>query len=422
MALQIPIFSPLTDSQAELTSKIGSMKNLLSLPFEKSNKISKDKQISTFDYLLKILSAMGLTPEIIFKIFFDKVFDSTTDFLEDKILRALASSIARKGRDLSSSTPPIASPTPEEIETLTESNYQKLKAVIPTNFLSTVKQAMLKEFVNIIFGPKDKIGSAITPALTPTQKEELFQQVICGINLFTINSTPILREEDVEFNKIKLRRQLEQGNVEYEISCQTVKIKLPENTGFIFEGGGIYTLPSTSLTPGGSMQILVSYVTNQIQNINNQNNANSGGKSFWQILIEKLLNYISTIVIYFLGPVFSIINTLPNGSGLNINNVCYNPCLIQNDPEDEDKKAFTKSLANQLLKELLSTLLIYAIREFKKLVKNYFARTAREKIRRKIQETKLKYKIFNKTGDSDKAIRFRAAAATLSSLLVNINS
>ena len=81
MALQIPIPSPLTDSQAELTSKIGSMKSLLALPIDVHLKIPKGNQISTFDYLLKVFKTLGIEPELIFNIFLAKnfVFTKSSD-------------------------------------------------------------------------------------------------------------------------------------------------------------------------------------------------------------------------------------------------------------------------------------------------------------------------------------------------------
>ena len=101
MAISVPINAPLTDSQAELTAKIGSMKSLLALPTIKKRNIPKENQMSTYDYLIKILDVMGLTPEIIFNAFLTKVFDQTGTFLEEKVLGAIADSIGQQGIQLS---------------------------------------------------------------------------------------------------------------------------------------------------------------------------------------------------------------------------------------------------------------------------------------------------------------------------------
>ena len=60
MAFKTQQNAPLTDSQKEVTAKIGSMKSLLSLPFRRNKNIPKNQQISTFDYLLKILRVFDI--------------------------------------------------------------------------------------------------------------------------------------------------------------------------------------------------------------------------------------------------------------------------------------------------------------------------------------------------------------------------
>ena len=67
---------------------------------------------------------------------------------------------------------------------------------------------------------------------------------------------------------------------------------------------------------------------------------------------------------------------------------------------------------------------MFAIKEFKKLVANYFAKTAIEKQKRKIEKIKQKYEIFNKFGQAaalaSKAQKYAAAASTLAGVLGNI--
>ncbi len=62
--------------------------------------------------------------------------------------------------------------------------------------------------------------------------------------------------------------------------------------------------------------------------------------------------------------------------------------------------------------------IIENIREFKKLIKNYFARTAQEKLKRKADKIKMKFKIFGKLSDAaSKAVKFQAALKSLASIL-----
>ena len=150
MSLNIPISSPLTESQSELTSKIGSMKNLLSLSIDTNFNIPKNKQISVFDYLIKILKTLGVDSDLIFNIFLDKIFDETGTFLEEKVLDAVADSIGEKGRKLPSTINLTA--TDIEKEEYKESNRKYLSGLIPPTFLQSNKQQIAKNLTIMIFG------------------------------------------------------------------------------------------------------------------------------------------------------------------------------------------------------------------------------------------------------------------------------
>lgn len=429
MALKTPISSPLTSSQAELTSKIGSMKSLLALPIDVHLNIPKDKQISTFDYLLKVLRALGVEPELIFNIFLDKIFDAAGNFLEDKVIAAIADSIGQKGRQLPGINNPTA--TQKEKDAYKISNRAYLAGLLPgQSFTQPIKQQIAKNLTIMIFGPKDG-PAAIALNSDPLERERLIKESVCGINLFSLSSDPIIRQEDVEYNRVKLKQQLEKGEVIFEVSCQHVKVVLPKDPGYIFGEGGLFTSSSTlPPTPSQSLNVLVQHVKNTGQRINNEENANSIGHSFFEIMIGKLLNYISSLVFPFLGPIFALIQNDPNAgagsAGLNASNVAYSNCDIMNTANDpsqdpKEKQEFLRSLANALLKELLRLLLVFAIKEFKKLVVNYFTRTAIERQKRKSQKVKQKFGIFDSSGaaleTAGKAKKYAIAAATLATIL-----
>jgi len=426
MALQVPVSSPLTDSQAELTSKIGSMKSLLALPIDIHLTIPKDKQISTFDYLLKVLRALGIEPELIFNIFLDKVFDAAGNFLEDKVIAAIADSIGQKGRDLANG---INNPsaTQKEKDGYKKNNLAYIVGLLPgPTFTQAIKQQIAKNLTLMIFGPKDGPAATVLNS-DPLERERLIKESVCGINLFSLSSDPVVRQEDVEYNRVKLKQQLEKGEVVFEVSCQHVKVILPADPGYIFGEGGLFTASSTlPPTPSQSLNILVQHVKNTGQRINNEENSNSIGHSFFEIMIGKLLNYISSLVFPFLGPIFAAVNTSSVGGDLNPSNVAYSNCDIMNTANDssqnpEEKQEFLRSLANALLKELLRFLLVFAIKEFKKLIANYFTRTAIERQKRKSAKIKQKFGIFESAGaaleTAGKAKKYAVAAATLATIL-----
>ncbi len=414
MAIDLPINAPLTDAQGELTAKVGSMKSLLALPSIRKRNIPKANQMSAFDYLLKVLEAMGLSPEIVFNAFLTKIFDEAGN-LEGKVLDAIGDSIGEQGKQLS---PFINNPgaTKEQKKAYKTSNKAYIRSVMTnsTTFLQTVKEKIAKDLLVMIFGP----AKANPNSLNSSQAEvdALISNAVCGEGLFSLSNDPIVRNQDIEYNRIKLREQLEKGEVVFEITCQDVKIKLPEDPRFIFNGGGSFTSSSSVTSPAQSLSFSVQYVNNQVQRINNESNANKGGKKFLQILIEKLLSFISALVQPYLPFVFSKINaTLP---AIQQRDFVFDNCEIANNPEDDSKKEFAKSLFNALMKDLLKLLLLFVIKKFKQLVANYFARTALEKQKRKLEKAKMKFQIFSKVADAtDKIQKYQAALSTLSSVL-----
>jgi len=425
MALKIPVSSPLTEAQSELTSKIGSMKSLLSLPIETNLNIPKSQQISTFDYLLKVMRALGIEPELIFNLFLDKVFSETGTFLDEKVITAVADSIGQKGRQLPNVNNPAATQAQKDAYKIINRDY--LLNLVPTTFLQVYKQQMAKNLTLMVFGPKNG-GAANFLNSNASERDRLFEEAICGVSLFSLSSDPIVLQEDVEFNRVALRKQLEKGEVIFEVSCQDVKVLLPANPAYIFEGGGQFTSSSTlPPTPAQSLNTLVQHVKNQGQRINNEQNSNSIGKSFFEILIVKLLNYISSLVFPFLGPIFTAISSDSAAAGLGPSNVAYSNCDIMNSTQDpKEKQEFFRSLANALLKELLRMLLVFVIKEFKRLVANYFTRTAIEKQKRRSEKVKQKFAIFDKIGGAaelaSKAKKYAAAVATLAAILGTIST
>ena len=423
MAISLPVNAPLTDSQAEVTAKIGSMKSLLELPVILEKNIPKDNQISAYDYLLKILNTMGLTPDTVFNSFLTLVFNQTGTFLETAVIKALAKSIGQNGIQIS---PYInnSTPTAQQIKSYQASNLTTLNniisAALPATFLQSAKQTIAQDLVVMMFGQPNTTPNSLNT--NPVAVQNLIANAVCGEGMFSLSNPPIVRNEDIEYNKIALLQELQQGQVTYNISCQGVQIQLPANPTFIFSGGGPFTSSASVVSPAQALTNMVQYVNNQVQNINNETNSNQGGKTFHQTLIEKLLSYISTLVQPYLPALYTIINSsLPStaptfgASDFGI----YSNCDISNDPSNINKKTFAGSIFNSLLKELIKLLLLLAIKYFKRLVVNYFARTALEKQRRKLQKAVLQFETF--FGAAEKELselqQYTAALTTLNGIL-----
>lgn len=427
-------FAPaLTDLQSELTAKIGSMKSILALPNIKKPNIPKAQQISATDYLLKIFSALGIDPQIVFNSFLSAILDEYGTKLEDYVLGAIADSFAIRGIQIS---PFINNPAANdaEIAVFADANFQYLKDLIPTTFLQTAKQKIAKDLTIMIFGPKDgPIAEALNP--NAAERDYLISNAVCGIGIFAISNDPQLTDSDIEYTRIKKRKELEQGQVVYEISCQDVKITLPENPIIFFEGGGVNTVgQNLPLTPYQSIVNINQYVVTQTQRINNEKNSNKVGKSFLQILVENLINFSSTLIQPYLPNVFTTIenavaveNNFPAGSVSFptidfVSSMCeINDLASSNlsEKEKKQKKEFTRSLLNALLKDLVKLLLVFGIKRFKKFVKDYFAKKATERQKKKLERARLKYEnVFSKVRDTqDKVEKYRAAIGVLTNLL-----
>jgi hypothetical protein len=415
MPLDIPQSNQLTDIQSEVVTKIGSIKNLLALPRKANVNIPKDQQISTYDYLVRVLSAFGLTPEQLINQFLTLVFDEAGELLEEKVIKAMADSLGERGISLPNINNQNA--TPGEKEQYKEQNLQFLTGLIPATFLQTFKQRMAKDLIILIFGGQDTDAAA---ALNPSasDRERIVQEAICGLGLFSVSSDSFIRDEELEFNRIKLKKELEQGSVEYEISCQKVKVSLPDDPLQFFEGGGTSQIPGGGVTPARSLQLIAEYVGGQVSNINRESNSNSSEKTFIETMAMKLIEFISTIVFPYLAGAWSLISQTSATAGLTLEDMVPSYCDIMNNPDDKATKEFARSLSNSLLKELLKIILVFVIKELKDLVLNYFAETAIRALRRKLEKQKEKFKIFDQAQDeASKASRFSSAIQSLGSIL-----
>jgi hypothetical protein len=416
MAFNVPAQNPLTSSQSELVSKISSMKNLLNIPLFKQINIPKFQQVSMFDYLNKVMESMGIQPEVLFLVFIDRLFGAGSSFLEDTVLDGLAETLSKKGISL----PNINQSGAIDAETASSFKSQNMayfSAVMPTNFLETFKQQMAKDLALMIFGGKDSpAGEYLNPSAA--ERDRLINAAVCAASNFDLSNKAIVKDQDLEYNRIALKRQLEAGQVEFEINCQTIKIKLPEDPSFIFEGGGTETIEGQAVTPAQSMEVMVNYVQSQTQGINNEQNANKAGKSFFRILIEKLIGYFSTIIYAYIDPIMDAIQSTPAGVNVTKDSLLSDPCSIINDPDNQEKAEFSERILNLLLKGLLAIILLEVIKVFKRLVTNYFARTFLERQRRKAEKIKARFGMLGDVAETaEKARKFAAAASTLATIV-----
>jgi len=420
MAYKVPIQNPLTEAQSELVAQVSSMKNLLSIPTLPKINIPKNQQVSTFDYLQKVMQSLGIQPEILFTLFLDKIFDQAGTFMEENVIDSIAETVAKKGRALPNINQGTNNLNADTVQSFKQQNVAYLNSIIPNNFLSVFKQKIAKDLTLMIFGGKDTSAGQYLNG-DAAERGRLINSAVCAANNFDLSAPAVVRDQDLEFNRIALKRQLEQGQVEFEVNCQMVKIKLPEDPAFIFEGGGTDTIEGQAITPAQSLEVVVNYVQNQTQNINNEQNANQAGKSFFRIMIEKLIGYFGTIIYAYVNLIFAGIQSTSAGSDLTKDSVLSDPCSILNDPDNQEKSEFSERIANLLLKALLSILLLEVIKRFKRLVAGYFARTFLEKQRRKEEKLKARFGLLGDVAETaEKARKYAAAVNSLSSIISSV--
>lgn len=426
MPLNVPQSNPLTPSQSEVKARIGSMKSLLELPFVQPKNIPKSKQVSTFDYLTDVLRGLGINTDLIFQQFFSQVLQQGGTFLEGAIISGLAaqltsSEVVLPGQTFSDFDSP---PNPVQVRQKNEDFIrQKFQSLGLTNFLQTAKQQIAKDLTLAIFGGQN---TSAAQYLNPNEQERdrIIKNAVCASDAFVLSNNAFVRNEDLEYNRIALAQQLEKGEVIFDISCQKVKITLPEDPSWIFEGGGIETIESSSLTPAQSIELLATYVESNAQQINNEENSSSAEKTFYQILIEKFLSNIVNLVFPYMSILTNAIQSdVPPNVNMSSENMFAGTCSILNETSSSlasSKKVFGKTLVNQLYKLLLKLLLLAAIREFKKLTKNYFARLARERNKIKFEKMKAKFPLAGSLTDSfetaQRSIAYANALSKLSSI------
>ena len=102
MAFKNPIVSPLTDNQEQLLSQVGSLKNIITVPTKKNLNLPEDKQISSFDYMLRLAESTvgGGFLDLILKKFIDLIFNTEDDALEKIVIKSLAKSLDKNGKHI----------------------------------------------------------------------------------------------------------------------------------------------------------------------------------------------------------------------------------------------------------------------------------------------------------------------------------
>lgn len=395
MAFKGPVISPLTETQERLLAQLGSLKNILSLPLKKQIHLAAEKQISSFDYILRIAeSTIGKAfIDIMLKKFIDEIFDPNNYKLEKIILHAIAKTLDSRNQKISND------PNISNDQWLTSNALEPLHILF-----QVVKVLIVKQIIAMIFGPKNKMGHDTLNQIqiqNPPATNDILNNVIAAESMFSLSTSEGNDFGEMEYNTVELQKQLEKGIVQFVISCQEVKIKLPENFDQEIDNilnGVLSTLPGTTAygssgtirNPSMAFNYIENHIGNEIQRINSQENVNAVRKSWLQILIDKIFNLLIISITPFLLELLNSINSENPTLNLTIVGLLSSPFelknLQQSDPQQFDQKSvFMKNFLNAMYALLLSILLKALIKEIKKLIKNAIAKRAAIRLQSKLK-------------------------------------
>jgi hypothetical protein len=311
MAFQKPAEGKLTDAQERVLAQFGAMKSLLSIPTKKIKSIPKAQQISTFDYLTRFSNSIlgdGFIV-ILLKRFLETIFDPNSRKLEGMIVKSLGKSLNESKVNLSTK----------------ESNQKFLeRTVLPElhDVMRVAKPILVAKIIALIFGKKDKLEpqdyecievSNALFSLYNDNEPTNFSDDSLNTNLSSRPNTNAnnninnqINPSDVEFetNQLTEREQFENGEVVFIISCQKVKIKLPDYVFQSVEDVVKSSQKSNPNIPGGrqtnpaaAFDIVSNYVGQETQRINSPANTAYTKKEFEQILVEKTFSFLPVLLI-----------------------------------------------------------------------------------------------------------------------------
>jgi hypothetical protein len=303
----------------------------------------------------------------------------------------------------------------EEDIGLTNQQYLT-KYLLPV--LTLGKRALVAKIITMIFGPKEKMDN------NAELQNILLNSAACGEQMFSVYNNPSITEAELEYNKIKLREQLEKGKIELTISCQKIEISLPENylQEFDLEDSEIIGIPEEDRSnPAASFVLLQNFVENELQKQRSDEDASAVRRSFLQIIIDKIIQYVG--IAFATNPqmsqVMGFINFELSKSGqspLSAKDLCSSPCEIvnacqsNNKEEFEKKSAFNDILLNSLLGLVLSLLIPRIINECKLIIQGYLTEKIKEKIAILRLRQQRRFEQFNAiTGTLDKAAQYKSA-------------
>jgi hypothetical protein len=327
MAFNVPVQNPLTGAQSEALSKLQTMNNLLVIPFKKFFDRPKSEQISLLDFLTKITDAtlgVGYIDNLIMT-FFNDLFDKNSEKLESSIIKGIAKALDSKTK--ADGSPVTIKQGMSNEEWLTANVKPELHVA-----MRILKAILVKKAIQLMFGPNDKIkvlklppnnygnNFYLTQNYTDLTADQYLENAALQDVMFTTVNVASNTYGDIEYNIVQLKEQLAKGIVTFTVSCQDVKINLPEsilqsadavidnNIKVYLQGQTVGGGQETYQNPAGVLVELNGHVENETQRINSEENAAAVRKSWIRIMLDKMINLLPIVLYPILQKILDKIN------------------------------------------------------------------------------------------------------------------
>lgn len=415
MAFNVPTQQPLTMAQNEALAKLSSMNSLLTIPFKQFFDKPKSKQISLLDFMTLIANSIlgtGYIDTLIMR-FINDLFDKNSSKLEKAIIKAMAGALDKK--------PITIKQGMSNKDWLTANVEPELHAA-----MAVLKALLVKKIMVLIYGPKNRMNPISIPPgtynnsylpdsgnfddLTP---DEYLDNASLSDVMFTTVNTESNTFGDVEMNIVKLRQQLEKGQITFTVSCQDVKINLPEqliqsaddaimNNVVSFLGQTVGGGPQTYQNPSKVLVELTGHIDSEVQRINNEENVSAVRKSWLRILLDKIINLLPLALYPVLRKVLDKINAqIEQDTGINpeltVENTLGLAVAIKNGLSDknlfEKNSTFYKILMNAIYSVVLALILKKLIPKITKLITKALAKKRANDLKRKIKRFQARAKL-----------------------------
>lgn len=402
-------------AQNEALAKLSSMNSLLTIPFKQFFDKPKSKQISLLDFMTLIANSIlgtGYIDTLIMR-FINDLFDKNSSKLEKAIIKAMAGALDKK--------PITIKQGMSNKDWLTANVEPELHAA-----MAVLKALLVKKIMVLIYGPKNRMNPISIPPgtynnsylpdsgnfddLTP---DEYLDNASLSDVMFTTVNTESNTFGDVEMNIVKLRQQLEKGQITFTVSCQDVKINLPEqliqsaddaimNNVVSFLGQTVGGGPQTYQNPSKVLVELTGHIDSEVQRINNEENVSAVRKSWLRILLDKIINLLPLALYPVLRKVLDKINAqIEQDTGINpeltVENTLGLAVAIKNGLSDknlfEKNSTFYKILMNAIYSVVLALILKKLIPKITKLITKALAKKRANDLKRKIKRFQARAKL-----------------------------